>query len=363
VPASLQQAFYLASSWLWCIGAFLPVLLLRDYGWITLTAFTLANVIGAAAFGWVMTRNRQPAFLARHRRMLQVFSHVTIAFQLFFVVWLSALVGWWLLPVMLMLVGLFYRADSVIGWVAVCLFILSMACFGGYLIAEPPMATITAQPGWWHTLLPLVLGFALSPYLDLTFHRALERSPNPRLSFTLGFGVFFLALLVFVFVYSGGLQAMAAGEGSLDASLLWPVIAFIVMQTAFTIAVHFKEAQRQQPKPWRSRLVLYGAYLAGLCVLLGLGTTARVPWLDLPMTELLYKGFLLFYGLVFPLYLLLGKRPAYFWGALLVAVVPYSVGFLVGGDALPLWQDSWHYLIFNQLGGSGVDSASLLRRT
>jgi len=59
-----------------------------------------------------------------------------------------------------------------------------------------------------------------------------------------------------------------------------------------------------------------------------------VPWLDLPMTELLYKGFLLFYGLVFPLYLLLGKRPAYFWGALLVAVVPYSVGFLVGGDAL-----------------------------
>lgn len=27
---------------------------------------------------------------------------------------------------------------------------------------------------------------------------------------------------------------------------------------------------------------------------------------------------------------------------------------------VPLWQDSWHYLIFNQLGGSGVDSASLL---
>jgi len=29
----------------------------------------------------------------------------------------------------------------------------------------------------------------------------------------------------------------------------------------------------------------------------------------------------------------------------------------------PLWQDSWHYLIINQLGGSGVDSASLFRRT
>lgn len=33
------------------------------------------------------------------------------------------------------------------------------------------------------------------------------------------------------------------------------------------------------------------------------------------------------------------------------------------GGGGPLWQDSWHYLIFNQLGGSGVDSASLFRRT
>lgn len=32
-------------------------------------------------------------------------------------------------------------------------------------------------------------------------------------------------------------------------------------------------------------------------------------------------------------------------------------------EVSPLWQDSWHYLIFNQLGGSGVDSASLFRRT
>ncbi len=30
-----------------------------------------------------------------------------------------------------------------------------------------------------------------------------------------------------------------------------------------------------------------------------------------------------------------------------------------GSIRAPLWQDSWHYLIFNQLGGSGVDSASL----
>lgn len=334
MPASLLQAFYLASSWLWCLGAFLPVLLLRDYGWVTLAGFTLSNVIGAAAFGWFMTKQRQPDFLASHRHLLKLFSHVTIAFQLFFVVWLSTLVGGWLLLVMLALVGLFYRADRMIGGVAIALFLLSMILFGGYLLTDPPRVEMTLQPGWWHTLLPLLLGFALSPYLDLTFHRALEQSPNPRLSFGLGFGVFFLCLLIFVFLYSGGLLEMAAG-GSLDLAAVWPVVAFMVMQTAFTAAVHLKEVQRQQPASWLARLWPYGLYLLVLSVLLNVVVSRQVPWLELPFTELLYKGFLLFYGLVFPLYLLLGKSRYYFWGALLLALGPYSVGFLVGGDFLP----------------------------
>ena len=333
MPASLRQAFYLASSWLWCIGAFLPVLLLRDYGWVTLAGFTLANVIGAAAFGWVITHKRQPAFLAAHKPFLTLFSHVTIAFQLFFVAWLAALVGLWLLLVMLALVVLFYRADRVIGGVAVGLFLVSMALFGIYFANEPPLVELTVQPGWWHTLLPLILGFALSPYLDLTFHRALAQSPNPRLSFTLGFGVFFLCLLIFVFVYSEGLREMAAG-GSIDLGALWPVVAFMVMQTAFTVAVHLREVQRQQPVPMLSLLWPYGFYLLALFAILYAMVRVTVPWLELPLTEVLYKGFLLFYGLVFPLYLLLGKNRYYFWGALALTVIPYSLGFLLGTDAL-----------------------------
>lgn len=333
MAASVLQAFYLASSWMWCIGAFLPVLLLRDYGWVTLAGFTLANVLGAAAFGWVMTRERQKAFLANHKPLLKLFSHVTIAFQLFFVVWISALVGWWLLLAMLVLVAAFYRADRVIGGVAVALFLLSMALFGSYLLTDPPLADVTLQPGWGHTLLPLILGFLLSPYLDLTFHRALQQSPNPRLSFTLGFGVFFLSLLIFVFVYSGGLLEMAAG-GSIDLRVLWPVVAFIVMQTAFTAAVHLREVQRQQPAAWLPLLMPYGLYLLVLAVLLNAVATVQAPWLELPVTEVLYKGFLLFYGLVFPVYLLLGKNRYYFWGTLLLASIPYSLGFLLGGDTL-----------------------------
>jgi len=333
VPASVLYAFYLASSWLWCIGAFLPVLLLRDYGWASLVVFTLANVVGAAAFGWVMNKKRQQAFLVNHRPLLKLFSQVTIAFQLFFVAWLSALVGWWLLLVMLVLIGLFYRADRVIAGVAVGVFVLSLALFGSYLLTGPQFPASGLQPGWWHTLLPLALGFALSPYLDLTFHRALEKSPSPRLSFTLGFGVFFLSLLVFVFFYSADLARLMAG-GSLDWQLLWPVVAFIVLQTAFTITLHLREMQRSQQAPWLSRLLAWGIYLLILVLLLNPLVGWTLPWFDLPLTEGLYKGFLFFYGLVFPLYLLLGKNRLLFWLTLLLTTPAFSLGFLVGGDYL-----------------------------
>src|SRR5690554_1580770 len=41
----------------------------------------------------------------------------------------------------------------------------------------------------------------------------------------------------------------------------------------------------------------------------------------------------------------------------------FKLGFCYGSRVArcPLWQDSWHYLIFSQLGGSGVDNASLFR--
>jgi hypothetical protein len=333
VPASFLYAFYLASSWLWCIGAFLPLLLLRDYGWASLLVFTLANVLGAAAFGWVMTQKRQQTFLVDYRSLLKLFSQVTIAFQLFFVAWISALLGWWLLLLMLVLIGLFYRADRVITGVAVGIFLLSLVFFSRYLMTDPQFSVAPLQPGWWHTLLPLVLGFVLSPYLDLTFHRAVAQSPNPRLSFTLGFGVFFLCLLVFVFFYSEDLTRLVA-TGRMDWPLLWPVVAFIVLQTAFTVAVHLKEMQRLQQPRWVLWLLLYGLYLLVLVALLHSQVWVVLPWIDLPLTEAIYKGFLFFYGLVFPLYLLLGKSRKLFWVTLIVATPAYSLGFLVGGDFL-----------------------------
>lgn len=333
MPASLVYAFYLASSWLWCIGAFLPVLLLRDYGWVTLAIFALANITGAAAFGWVMNKARQAVFVARHQAWIGLFSLVTLAFQLFFVAWISAWLGWWLLPVLLLLATLFYRADKWIGSLAVVVFLLSMALFGSYLLTGPQLPAGALQPGWWHVLLPLILGFALSPYLDITFHRALQQSPNSRLSFTLGFAVFFLCLLAFVLFYSNDLAYLLAG-GQLDFAALWPLVAFIILQLAFTLAVHLKEIQRLQRVAWPAWLVPSGLYLLLLVVLLNTWVSWTPPWLEQPITELIYKGFLFFYGLVFPLYLLLGRNRLLFWITLVLATPAYSLGFLVGKDYL-----------------------------
>lgn len=333
MPASLVQAFYLASSWLWCIGAFFPILLLRDYGWPSLLVFVLANIGGAAAFGWVMTARRQSAFLVKHEWMLKAFSQVTLAFQLFFVAWLSVYLGWWLLLILLLGVLLFLTVQRHLALIAVAVFFASLVFFGRYWLTEPSPPVLDSEPGWWHSLLPLVIGFALSPYLDLTFHRALQASPNPRLSFTLGFGVFFFILLGFVFVYAAEMNALMQG-GEVTWSSLWPLVAFILLQLAFTLAVHLQAVTADQPLAQRRHLKFYGLYTLVVGGLLAFFANHQLPWLDLSLAELVYRSFLLFYGLIFPVYLLLGQRPGLFAASLLVAVPAYALGFLLGGDWL-----------------------------
>ncbi|WP_114416545.1 hypothetical protein [Marinospirillum perlucidum] len=348
MAASLGYAFYLASSWLWCIGAFLPVLLLRDYGWASLLGFALVNIGGAAAFGWVLRPDRQQAFMARHAFWLEIFSRVTMAYQLFFVVWLSVLISVWLLPLMLLLATIFYLTGRWSQLLAVGLFLVSLLLFALY---QPQLAVteqLTLAPGWWHTLLPLALGFLLSPYLDITFHRALALSPHPRWSFTLGFGLFFLCLLAFVFFYSQDLRQLMAG-GAVQLAVIWPVVAFILLQTAFTLAVHFQEIQRFRPRTRSGWLLSLVGVLLVFFPLLQAGTSGSLAFLS--PGELIYKGFLYAYGLVFPLYLLLGQNRRLFWLTLLLASPAYALGFLLGQD----------YLYFLSLSLLPIVVAGLLR--
>ncbi|MEO6436421.1 MAG: hypothetical protein ABIP55_11780, partial [Tepidisphaeraceae bacterium] len=88
----IAWAIFLATSWTWCIGMFLPVLLVRDYGIWGWVVFAIPNVLGAAAMGWtVRDAEASRTLVAAHQTACSWFSLVTLAFHVFFVIWLSRL--------------------------------------------------------------------------------------------------------------------------------------------------------------------------------------------------------------------------------------------------------------------------------
>src|SRR5436853_7285427 len=99
---SLFWAFFLACSWTWCIGMFLPVLLVRNWGIWAWVVFAVPNVIGAAAMGFVIrSRQQSEDLLINHRIAVAFFSLITIAFHIYFVYWFVShrLMGPWLLVI------------------------------------------------------------------------------------------------------------------------------------------------------------------------------------------------------------------------------------------------------------------------
>src|SRR4029079_12427203 len=84
----LGWAAYLACSWTWCIGMFLPVLLVRDYGIWGVVVFAVPHVVGAGAIGRVLRSRASAArVLASHKKACVAFSIVTVLFQAFFYGW------------------------------------------------------------------------------------------------------------------------------------------------------------------------------------------------------------------------------------------------------------------------------------
>ncbi|MEC8319986.1 MAG: hypothetical protein VX012_01160, partial [Planctomycetota bacterium] len=80
---------YCASSWTWCIGMFLPIILLARFGWPGFWAFLIPNVLGCAAFGYIFDAESSRRFATDHARAIRWFAAATIAFQVFFLGWSS----------------------------------------------------------------------------------------------------------------------------------------------------------------------------------------------------------------------------------------------------------------------------------
>ncbi|MEM1213912.1 MAG: hypothetical protein AAGI68_16615 [Planctomycetota bacterium] len=344
-PALLWAAF-LGSSWTWVIGMFFPVLLLRDYGPWGWVAFAVPNMVGAAAFGFVLARRRDSElFVQRHAVACQAFSQVTIAFHLFVVTWLvMGLFGPMGLGVLILtlLVGAGYGLrdrNLAMLVVAAVVTLLSLGVFSyvaklseGFLFVPPlgPSAGVDglqlvprfgmAELLW---LVPaMVGGFALCPYLDLTFHRARQATDTPtgKGAFALGFLGVFGTMIFLSLGYAGKLIPVFEDQGVALASKVvlsgvWVglLAIHIPMQMGFTLVVHGREASDPGSPGARPERVLLAVVIG-----MGLGIAARVvtepvlttaDGMGMTLGEAVYRGLLLLYGSVFPAYVLLVATP------------------------------------------------------
>ena len=329
----IPWAFYLACSWTWVIGMYLPVLLVRDYGIGGWVAFALPNVLGAAAMGWFLKSRESAVNVARdHKAAVFCFSAVTVSFQIYVLMWLvprfAGVLGIvMVLPALLLAAsvplanGLGRRGVAVLVWcVSVALF-AAMALNGVLLL---PAAT-GLQPTWHLAGLSAacLLGFALCPYLDATFLRARANTSErgARIAFGVGFGVFFLAMIVGTLLYS--VWAVGGGLATLLGGLL---VAHLTVQVCFTVAAHTSAAGT-------SPLTLIGIVLAAVFGMAAMrADLSGFRLFDLSLGEQVYRGYLGFYGLVFPAYVLLvmvaGKSLRTYGAAVAAALPFFAAGFL-----------------------------------
>lgn len=349
----LAWAAYLACSWTWCIGMFLPVLLVRDYGVWGWVVFAVPNVLGAAAMGWVLRDGASERIVARHGAAVEWFRLVTVVFQLWFLlVFLAGPVvsggGAAAAPVAArfalvaaMIAGLLLALDvrlGVLAWLGSVACAVMAGLRGG--LAWPDWTG--AAPAGLLWLAPVcAFGFALCPYLDPTFHRARQalRSAQARAAFTLGFGALFLAMIVFTLGYARWASGFAPGAGGPANAAALFIALHVAMQLVYTCAVHARATPGRGP--WPAARIAFAMLIAGAVAL----ATRFVPQVaGLDGREVVYRLFMTFYGLVFPAYVWLMVIPRgvvsdrlakrVLWLAVGLAAPFYWMGFI---ERAELW--------------------------
>lgn len=380
-PRAVTWGAFLACSWTWCIGMFLPILLVRDLGAAGWWAFAIPNCVGAAAMGWVLRSPRAASALRQnHAAACRLFSIVTIAFHAYWLAWLGGSV----LPLELLLAAILGAVGVLAGaialrentrWLAAILWLASASILAIVLASRPgSIATDLSQPGALPPtdilfLAPVcVFGFALCPYLDLTFLRVrrLCDGPTAPAAFTVGFLILFASMVVLTLAYAPMLEADVLSRPFLERPL-WAILAtiHITLQAAFTIGVHLLELATptgattfatpsegradqpdapdqttRKPIPLERTLLLASILLAGL---LGAASQRWPSLASLQAGEIGYRVFMSFYGLVFPAYVWIciipRRRPPAPRAALATCLIAialaapfYALGFL--------WRDS-----------------------
>ncbi len=306
---------YCAVSWTWCIGMFLPVIMLAQFGWAGFWVFAIPNVIGCGAFGYVVAnRESSRRMIDRHGVAATWFSVVTIAYHMFFIAWTisrsfdrpsipsladatSITPADW--AFMLPLAGVF--GLSLIAWAvsrlpdralvgAACIvYVISFTVFSFLLQVDAgDIAGLHSTRELAFVAPVIVFGFALCPYLDLTFHRALQHTPS-RSSFVV-FGIAFAPMIL--------LTALLT-SATMMPWLVWAVLAHYAAQMVLTMSFHYREIAQQTSIPCPKRKAAMMALPTGVGIMyLLIVTTFELR----DAGQATYLRFLGCYGLVFPLY-------------------------------------------------------------
>ena len=311
---TVLSGFALATSWTWCIGMFAPIVIGQLMGWPGIVAFAIPNILGCALFGYLRSAERSREETRDHATMMAFFSAATIAYQVFFAGWLwgpvlgenfrmtpgegTALASGATFGAAVLLAAIPRGVLWMLAALAYPLSLLTFAflpwsfIFGGESRGIA-FSSLALEGAWAPIDLALVLptivfGFALSPNLDLTFHRARQEVPaGARPTNFAVFGVTFASMLVLTVCY------LAAGPGALNNPA---VRSHMAIQLALTSALHLSELRLVRIAP-NARLVLgLGAGFVGLLAAL------LVPNRDT------YLRFLGLYGLLFPAYAFLALR-------------------------------------------------------
>jgi hypothetical protein len=326
----MSWAAYLGASWTWCIGMWLPVILLRDLGPWSFVIFALPNCIGAAAMGSVLpTPQVSFRMVQEHAAACRGFSIVTYLFQCYFLAALAlgaefsplriglALAAF-LIPT---LAGPFVAGRLAAHRTAAAVTLLTSIAMAIWFLLEqgktlqlplghtPPTAQLAGLAS------VCVLGFALCPYLDLTFHRARQNLLTPsasRTGFTVGFCMMFASMICLTLGYA---MLLVAGTGTAGASSIlgpWllplPLLIHVTMQLSLKVLLHREETTQSLRPAHRvhSWWMVVGAVAMGLLYWF---TKSAGSFMGLTAFEFTYRAFMSFYGLVFPAYVWLCMLP------------------------------------------------------
>ena len=304
----LGWGLYGESAWTWCIGMYLPVLLMQWYGWWGFLLIAIPNVVGCTYMGLKLrTAEASRTFCRTHATAMRWFAIATIGFQLLF---LAMVAKWLLLPGHELVSNVFvipllaFSASWLLAmlprpmwpWLGAAAFAASL------VVLVTNLSTGITDPNWFGTkptldilwLAPIFsLGFLLCPWLDAPFHRTLQETDDRRTFWIVG-AAFALMLVV------------SASYWTLRPDLLTSIIfAHLLVQSVLTSAANLRELSPAGVLGGHSGISLLLPLLAPLLPWLAARLVVS-PWTG---AQHAYLRYLALYGVLFPAIVLFYAMP------------------------------------------------------